>query len=134
YSELLTYSTIYAIIWQYQIIENSYFIGCQRRFCLLRQPIKSTAMKKVIKTGGYGTQEGHTVQITLPNSKLAYAPINSGIHYVAQQKGLKCKIVHFFGACIAGTINERAHQRYPIQIDEKDIQTFIHMVATADET
>jgi len=90
-------------------------------------------MKIVINTAGYGTSEGSAVQITLPNGKFFYTGVNSSIAAVAKEKGLKCEIVQYFGACIYCTINERAHLNFPIQIDGVSVADFLDKIATEEE-
>lgn len=88
-------------------------------------------MKRVVDTRGHGISEGEVTQITLPNGKYMY----TGIRFLnqAQKLGWECKTVKYFGACSYFTINERAHKKFPIQIDEVSIADFIDKVATDDE-
>jgi len=90
-------------------------------------------MKKVINTDGYGTTEGSVLQVTLPNGKYFYTGINSLIAAIAERRGLDSKVVQYFGACNYFNINERAHEGYPIQIDEVSVTEFIEKISTGKE-
>ena len=90
-------------------------------------------MQKVINTHGFGTTFGHAVQITLPNGKFYYTGISSMAELSAKEKGLKTKYVRYFGACIYYNINDRAHEEFPIQIEEVSVADFIDKIATEEE-
>ena len=90
-------------------------------------------MKKVINTGDYGVGEGFAIQITLPSGKYYYTGVGSLIAEKAKEKGLECKTVNFYGACIFSNINYLAHEKFPIQIDEVSVVDFIDKIATAEE-
>ncbi len=90
-------------------------------------------MKKVIDTRGYGTSEGFATQITLPSGKYMYTGVGSVAEQIAKDKGLECKTVSYFGACIYCNINDRAHQDMPIQIDGVSVADFIDKIATDEE-
>ncbi len=82
---------------------------------------------------GYTKGEGWAVQITLPNGKFYYTGVGSIIAHTAEQRGMECKIVKFYGACIYANINERAHDRFPIEIDGAEVSTFLDKIATEKE-
>ncbi len=90
-------------------------------------------MKKVINTSGYGTSEGWAMQITLPNGKYFYTGVSSVNAYRAESEKLECKTVKYFGACIYCNINDRAHSKFPIQIDDVSVADFIDKIATEEE-
>ena len=90
-------------------------------------------MKQVINTSGYGTSEGFAAQITLPSGKYLYTGVGSLVEERAKQRGLECATVKYFGACIYCNINDRAHQKFPIQIDEVSVADFLNKIATEKE-
>ena len=90
-------------------------------------------MKKVVRTAGFGTSEGLADQITLPNGKYYYTGVHSAHSWLAKERGWDVRVVRYFGACIYANINSRAHERFPIQIEEVDIKDFIDQVATEEE-
>lgn len=90
-------------------------------------------MNKVINTSGYGTSEGLAVQITLPNGKYFYTGVGSANEYRAKSEKLEYKTVKYFGACIYCNINDRAHLKFPIQIDDVSVADFIDKIATEKE-
>jgi len=90
-------------------------------------------MKKVINTAGFGTSEGVADQITLPNGKFAYSGVGSMNSTCARRSGWEVRVVWYFGACIAMNINDRAHLKFPIQIDEVSVADFIDKIATEKE-
>lgn len=81
----------------------------------------------------YGVAEGKVVQITLPNGRFYYAGVMSGVSERAKKEGLKCEIVHYFGASDYGGINQRAHMGFPIQINEVNVLDFIYKIAENNE-
>jgi hypothetical protein len=87
----------------------------------------------VIDTCGYGCSEGSAVQITLPNGKFFYTGIASVCENRARDLGLACKIVKYYGACIYSGINDRAHDKFPIQIDGVSVADFLDKIATREE-
>jgi hypothetical protein len=87
----------------------------------------------VVSTSGCRTSEGCATQITLPNGKFMYVGVSSIIEDVARKRGLECKVVRYFGACIYANINDRAHDKFPIQIDEVNVADFIEKIATKEE-
>lgn len=82
-------------------------------------------MKIVINTTGYGTSQGHAAQITLPTGKYMYTGIGSITEDWARGLNWEVKIVRYFGACIYANIADRAHDKFPIQIDEVSVADFI---------
>src|SRR5687767_3014793 len=90
-------------------------------------------MKTVINTSGYGTGTGFATQITLPNGKYMYTGISSMNETFAKELGWEVKTVRYFGACICGNIADRAHSKFPIQIDEVSVADFIEKIATDEE-
>lgn len=90
-------------------------------------------MKIVINTGGYDVGSGTSLRITLPNGKYYFTGINSIVHARAEDNGLECKIVEYYGACNYMSINKRAHMGFPIQIDEVSVVDFIDKIATEEE-
>lgn len=87
----------------------------------------------VIDTAGFIPSSGVADQITLPNGKYAYTRVHSQQSRRAKIREWEVKTVDFFGACNWNTINDRAHCRYPIQIDDANIRSFLEKVATEDE-
>jgi hypothetical protein len=90
-------------------------------------------MKKVISTAGFETSEGMATQITLPNGNYWYTGVNSVCQSRAKDKNMPITFVHYFGACIYSNINQRAHMKFPIQIDGVSIADFIEKVATEED-
>lgn len=90
-------------------------------------------MKTVINTSGYGTSTGFVTQITLPNGKYFYTGVDSLNEKYAEDLGWEIKTVRYFGACIYANIAERAHAKFPIQIDEVSVTDFIEKIATDAE-
>jgi len=90
-------------------------------------------MKKVVNTSGYSVSEGLADQITLPNGKYLYTGVSSVCSIVAKERGLEVKTVRYYGACIDSLINDRAHLKFPIQIDEVSVADFIDKIATNEE-
>ena len=99
----------------------------------IKQKINSMSRKIVINTSGYGTGEGFADQITLPNGKFLYTGIASVNSVTAKELGWEVKPVRYFGACAYHNINDRAHMKYPIQIDEVSAADFIGNIATDAE-
>lgn len=89
--------------------------------------------KIVIDTKNYSVSEGFADQITLPSGKFLYTGVMSILSAAAKKKGLACKTIHYFGACIYANINDRAHNRFPIQIDEVSVTDFLDKIATEKE-
>lgn len=87
----------------------------------------------VINTGTCSVSEGFAVQITLSNGKFLYTGVQSVLSDAAEKKGLACKRVHYYGACIYANINERAHDGFPIQIDGVSVADFLDKIATEKE-
>jgi hypothetical protein len=87
----------------------------------------------VIDTFGYGCSEGYTVQITLPSGKYMYVGAGSACENRARGQGLECKTVYFYGACIYSGINDRAHDKFPIQVDGVSVADFLDKIATKEE-
>ncbi|MDD5396597.1 MAG: hypothetical protein PHW24_00890 [Candidatus Moranbacteria bacterium] len=87
----------------------------------------------VVGTSGYGVSEGTATQITLPSGKFMYVGVSSLIENSAKKRGLECKVVRYFGACIYANINDRAYDKFPIQIDEVNVAEFIDKIATKEE-
>jgi hypothetical protein len=87
----------------------------------------------VISTIGYGISEGIAMQITLPSGKFLYTGIMSACETMAREQGLECKIVNYYGACIYSGVNDRAHDRFPIQIDGISVADFLDKIATEEE-
>lgn len=87
----------------------------------------------VISTCGCRVTEGCATQITLANGKFMYVGVNSITENSARKRGLECKVVRYFGACIYANINDRAHDKFPIQIDEISVADFIDEIATKEE-
>ncbi len=90
-------------------------------------------MKRVINTAGYNTSTGFASQITLPNGKYIYSGVGSIIEQFAKDLGWEVKTVQYFGACIYANIAERAHCKFPIEIDGVSVADFIEKIATDDE-
>ena len=82
---------------------------------------------------GFNKGEGWAVQITLPNGKFYYTGVGSIMAHSAEQRGMECKIVRFYGACIYANINDRAHDRFPIEIEGVEVSTFLDKIATEKE-
>jgi hypothetical protein len=91
------------------------------------------AFKIVVDVGNYGTSEGFAAQITLPSGKFLYTGVQSILSVCAKKKGVPCKTVHYYGACIFFNINDRAHDGFPIQIDGVSVADFLDKIATKQE-
>lgn len=90
-------------------------------------------MKPVISTFGYKTSTGLVAQITLPNGKYMYTGIASMNESFAKNLSWEVKTVRYFGACIYANIANRAHDKFPIQIDGVSVTDFIDKIATDEE-
>lgn len=90
-------------------------------------------MQKVINTTGYSTSSGFVAQITLPNGKYMYTGVGSIAEDFAKKLGWEVKTVQYFGACTYANIADRAHGKFPIQIDEVPVADFIEKIATDAE-
>lgn len=87
----------------------------------------------VIYTEGYGTMEGHVAEITLPGGKRYYTGVSSIVAAAAKDRGWECRVVPFFGACIAVNLVDRAHTGFPIQVDGVSVADFVDEIATDEE-
>ena len=87
----------------------------------------------VIDISGYSIAEGFAIRITLPSGKFFYVEVGSEVESRAKGKGLECKAVSYFGACVSLNINSKAHEGLPIQINEVSVADFIGKIATVDE-
>jgi len=87
----------------------------------------------VIETGDHPVRNSIVYQITLPSGKYMYTHPHSELAKRAKSMGLKMKSVIYYGACNSENINERAHGKFPIQIDKVSVVDFIDKIATKKE-
>ncbi len=88
-------------------------------------------MKIVVK--GSSGNSGRADRITLPNGKYFYTGTDCLVSMAAKEAGFEVKEVVYYGSCIYSNINDRAHEGFPIQIDEVSVADFIDQIATAEE-
>lgn len=78
--------------------------------------------------------KGFADQVTLPSGKYLYTGVSSYVsNSVAKRLKLECKTVTFEGQCIYDNINERAHDKFRIQINGEEVSTFLDKIATEEE-
>jgi len=90
-------------------------------------------MKKTIDLSECVINTGFAIQIAIGNGKFAYVGVESKAAIIGAKKDWEMQIVKYVGCCIPGNINDRAHDGFPIWINNMAVSDFINQIAKDEE-